>query len=176
MRRRAFIQTVTAGALAGHLTTARPERKGRLKQAVCRGVFRGAGLDFEGMCREAARRGVIEGGEWPPTGFYASGHLTLVPWKARAEAEAFLLDALSRRGIVDYEYDIRVVPGPTGGTVPGFPPVLRAAQDGREMHVDGPGVGVYLEFSVPTVWLGLISRGEYRIHVFAAAEIREMGP
>ena len=125
---------------------------------------------------EAARRGVIEGGEWPPTGFYASGHLTLVPWKARAEAEAFLLDALSRRGIVDYEYDIRVVPGPTGGTVPGFPPVLRAAQDGREMHVDGPGVGVYLEFSVPTVWLGLISRGEYRIHVFAAAEMREMGP
>lgn len=125
---------------------------------------------------EAARRGVIEGGEWPPTGFYASGHLTLAPWKARAEAEAFLLDALSRRGIADYEYDIRVVPGPTGGTVPGFPPVLRAAQDGREMRVDGPGVGVYLEFSVPTVWLGLISRGEYRIHVFAAAEMREMGP
>ena len=57
MRRRAFIQTVTAGALAGHLTTARSERKGRLKQAVCRGVFRGAGLDFEGMCREAARLG-----------------------------------------------------------------------------------------------------------------------
>ncbi len=125
---------------------------------------------------EAARRAVIEGAEWPPTGFYASGHLTLVPWKARHEAEAFLLDALSRRGIADYTYDIRVVPGPAGATVPGFPPVLRAAQDGREMHVDGPGVGVYLEFSVPTVWLGLISRGEYRIHVFAAAEAKEIGP
>ena len=32
-------------------------RKGRLKQAVCRGVFRGAKLDLEGECREAARLG-----------------------------------------------------------------------------------------------------------------------
>ncbi len=125
---------------------------------------------------EAARRGVIKGAEWPPTGFYASGHLTLAPWKARQEAEAFLLDALNRRGITDYDCDIRVVPGPTGATIPEFPPALRAAQDGQVMHVDGPGVGVYLEFSVPTVWLGLLSRGEYRIHVFAAAEMREMGP
>ena len=32
-------------------------RKGRLKQAVCRGVFKGANLDLEGECREAARLG-----------------------------------------------------------------------------------------------------------------------
>jgi len=33
-------------------------RPGRLKQAVCRGVFRGLKLDLDGMCREAARLGV----------------------------------------------------------------------------------------------------------------------
>jgi hydroxypyruvate isomerase len=33
-------------------------RVGRLKQAVCGGVFKGSNLDLEGMCREAARLGV----------------------------------------------------------------------------------------------------------------------
>jgi hydroxypyruvate isomerase len=32
-------------------------RKGRLKQALCGGVFHGSDLDFDGMCREAARLG-----------------------------------------------------------------------------------------------------------------------
>jgi len=32
-------------------------RKGRLKQAVCRGVFKGADLDLDAQCREAARLG-----------------------------------------------------------------------------------------------------------------------
>ncbi len=32
-------------------------RTGRLKQAVCKGVFKGANLDLDGMCREAARLG-----------------------------------------------------------------------------------------------------------------------
>ena len=32
-------------------------RKGRLKQALCPGVFNGTKLDFEGKCREAARLG-----------------------------------------------------------------------------------------------------------------------
>ena len=39
-------------------STARAEnRKGRIKQGVCRGVFRGANLDREGECREAAHQG-----------------------------------------------------------------------------------------------------------------------
>ncbi len=32
---------------------------GRLKQAVCRGVFRGLKLDLEGICREAAAAGAV---------------------------------------------------------------------------------------------------------------------
>ena len=50
---------VTAFSVFGlAVPTARGERrKGRLKQAVCRGVFKGADLDLEGQCREAARLG-----------------------------------------------------------------------------------------------------------------------
>ncbi len=43
---------------AARTATAAP-RKGRLKQAVCRGVFRGLKLDLDGMCREAARLGAV---------------------------------------------------------------------------------------------------------------------
>ncbi len=51
------------GALAalgasGAVARAEP-RKGRLKQAVCRGVFNGLKLDFDSQCREAARLGAV---------------------------------------------------------------------------------------------------------------------
>lgn len=63
MGRRGFLGAVSSlGAMAAFGASVQPARaeprKGRLKQAVCRGVFRGANLDFEGMCREAARLGV----------------------------------------------------------------------------------------------------------------------
>ncbi len=44
-----------AGALAA--APDKVERKGRLKQSVCRSVFRGTDLDLDGMAREAARLG-----------------------------------------------------------------------------------------------------------------------
>ncbi len=54
MKRRHFLPTLAgAGALAAQTVT----RKGRLKQAVTRGVF-GKGMAFEDMAREAARLGV----------------------------------------------------------------------------------------------------------------------
>jgi hydroxypyruvate isomerase len=65
MGRRHFITTFTAlsglGAWAATSATAwgAEARKGRLKQAVCGGVFRGLKLDLEGMCREAARLGAV---------------------------------------------------------------------------------------------------------------------
>ena len=41
-------------------STAQAEpRKGRIKQGVCLGVFKGAKLDLEGQCREAARLGAL---------------------------------------------------------------------------------------------------------------------
>jgi hydroxypyruvate isomerase len=61
--RRRFAATITAFGLGASLLplnmlSAQPSRRpGRLKQAVCRGVFKGANLDLDGMCREAARLG-----------------------------------------------------------------------------------------------------------------------
>lgn len=64
MGRRGFLGAVGGlGTMAALGFSAKPAqaapRKGRLKQAVCRGVFNGAKLDFEGMCREAARLGAV---------------------------------------------------------------------------------------------------------------------
>lgn len=60
LRRRGFLGgLVGVGALAA-LGAEPPTpivRKGRLKQALCRGVFKGVKLDLDGMCREAARLG-----------------------------------------------------------------------------------------------------------------------
>jgi hydroxypyruvate isomerase len=60
--RRGFVTVAAAGSFAlSRMTVAgtdtRYARKGRLKQAVCRGVFRGLDLDLEGICRETARVG-----------------------------------------------------------------------------------------------------------------------
>lgn len=62
LRRRQFLSTLAwVGALAavGPVMGAAPARKGRLKQAVCKGVFNGAKLDLDGMCRETARLGAV---------------------------------------------------------------------------------------------------------------------
>ncbi|MDO8540596.1 MAG: TIM barrel protein [Opitutaceae bacterium] len=64
LRRRDFITTFgTVGALSVISATglaapaAATPRKNRIKQGVCRGVFKGVNLDIDGMCREAARLG-----------------------------------------------------------------------------------------------------------------------
>jgi hydroxypyruvate isomerase len=61
INRRGFVTVAAAGSLALGRTFAasetEKERKGRLKQAVCRSVFRGLDLDLDGICRETARLG-----------------------------------------------------------------------------------------------------------------------
>jgi hydroxypyruvate isomerase len=62
LRRRNFLTTIGSltafSILGGGARSALAEpRKGRLKQALCPGVFGKAKLDFEGKCREAARLG-----------------------------------------------------------------------------------------------------------------------
>jgi len=63
IRRRYFLSLLAgAGAAATavpSISRAAPARKGRLKQGICRGVFRGVKLDLDGMCREAARLGAV---------------------------------------------------------------------------------------------------------------------
>jgi hydroxypyruvate isomerase len=48
-----------ASAPASAAPTAAVPRKGRLRQGVCKGVFKGTNLDIDGMCREAARVGAV---------------------------------------------------------------------------------------------------------------------
>src|SRR5437867_8275473 len=60
MTRRMFVGA--AGAVAAAPVpgqTQKAPRKGRLKQCVTRGCFGKTGLDLAGMCREAARLGVV---------------------------------------------------------------------------------------------------------------------
>ncbi len=64
LRRRDFLAalgiatvSINIGSSAhGASATARP---GRLKQAICRGVFRGLDLDLDGICRETSRLGGV---------------------------------------------------------------------------------------------------------------------
>src|SRR6476661_512710 len=58
MTRRTFVGA--AGAVAAAPVPGQTQkRKGRLKQCVTRGCFAKSGLDLDGMCREAARLGVV---------------------------------------------------------------------------------------------------------------------
>ena len=73
MNRRSFFSSVAGatalGSLAGSAHAQAVQRKGRLKQGVCRGVF-GKGMAMEDMCREAARLGakgidLVGPADWP---------------------------------------------------------------------------------------------------------------
>ena len=65
--RRSFLATLGTAGAASVLASYTPasfaaesapvHRKGRLKQGVCKGVFKGVKLDNDGMCREAAKIG-----------------------------------------------------------------------------------------------------------------------
>jgi hydroxypyruvate isomerase len=46
-----------AGRAADSATESFPRRPGRLKQGICRGVFKGVKLDNDALCREAAKAG-----------------------------------------------------------------------------------------------------------------------
>ncbi|MCF7675408.1 MAG: TIM barrel protein [Akkermansiaceae bacterium] len=61
LHRREFLTCLTGAAvLAGAAPSARAATPatGRLKQAACRSAFKGSTLDWDGMCREAARLGL----------------------------------------------------------------------------------------------------------------------
>jgi hydroxypyruvate isomerase len=61
LHRRGFLTCLTGAAVlaaAAPAARAATPAKGRLKQAACRGAFKGSNLDWDGMCREAARLGL----------------------------------------------------------------------------------------------------------------------
>src|SRR4051794_18126759 len=88
MTRRTFLPALAAGAaVAGKGAPAR----GRLKQSVTAGVFRGSGMTLDDMCREAAKLGIygfdlVKPEDWP---------------------------TLKKHGLTP-----TMLPGPYGGTIP----------------------------------------------------------
>ena len=121
---------------------------------------------------EAARTGTLAG-----TGLdYAAGTVSFDASVARQAAEQFLVAVLVRKGVAVYSYDIQTINDPAGDVIAGFPPVPGANLDGGDMRLTGPGAGVYLEFTFPTAWLGLIDRHAYQLHVFSAAQAVEVQP
>jgi len=95
MRRRDFLPALAVSAAAAQ-TSAPPERKGRLKQCVTRGVF-ARGMSFEDTCREAARAGcygydLIGPADWPTLKKYG-----LIPTMYPAGAGGTISDALNRK-------------------------------------------------------------------------------
>lgn len=74
MRRREFLPVIAAPLVAEGLLEAQTapaaKLKGRIKQGVTRGVFRGPTMTFDDMCREAAKLGIqgfdlVEPADWP---------------------------------------------------------------------------------------------------------------
>lgn len=74
MRRREFLPVIAAPLVAEGLLQAQTapaaKLKGRIKQGVTRGVFRGPMMTFDDMCREAAKLGIqgfdlVEPADWP---------------------------------------------------------------------------------------------------------------
>ena len=96
MRRRDFVPALAASAALAQ-TTAKVERKGRLKQCVTRGVF-GRGVSLEDCCREAARQGckgfdLIGPADWPTLKKYG-----LLPTMYPPGPGGTIPDALNRTG------------------------------------------------------------------------------
>lgn len=70
MRRREFLPVIAAPLLLEGQSAPAVKLKGRIKQGVTRGVFRGPTMTFDDMCREAAKLGIqgfdlVEPADWP---------------------------------------------------------------------------------------------------------------
>lgn len=118
---------------------------------------------------EAALRGASRGRDWDYAA--STGSMRLDESVAEAEADAYLADAMQGLGQVNYTVDIRVLPETDGGTIEGYPPVTRtAAFDEVDWTAIKPAVGVYVEFPVETMLLGLVAGDQVELHVFGAAE------
>ena len=94
MQRRSFIPTlVAAGAAAA--PAQKVTRKGRLKQAVTRGCFRGTNFSMEEMCREAARLGALGFDLVGPNDFPVLRKYGLVP--TMAPGGSSIRDGINRK-------------------------------------------------------------------------------
>ncbi len=120
------------------------------------------------LAAEAAR----SGSERVDLDYYLASGLTrlLVP-AAQTAATTYVHAATFPAGVTLSTLDVRVLPAPTGGSIASFPPVPRANMTGGVDWTEvRPAVGVYIELSVPSHFLGLVNGGQpVPLHVFASA-------
>ena len=128
--------------------------------------------------QQAALAGVSQGRDWsslaspPCTGGPAP--IKLVSSTAQQAATALLQQEMILRGIGNYSYDVRVLPGYTGGTISGYPPIpVRLGAARGTWGSTEPAVGVYLSFPVSTFLLSFVGRPTVQISVFASAAVHQ---
>ncbi len=124
------------------------------------------------VAQEAAMAGASRGRDW--SAVTAGGQIQLNTSTAKDEAEQIIVAEMNARGIAGYQMDVRVLPGPSGGSIAGYPPrPVRLGAAASDWRSDEPAVGVYLE--VPVNWL-LLDRLNISIktaRVFAAAGVAQ---
>ncbi len=118
---------------------------------------------------DAALQGTRAGAQYEA--YVLGGAVTLDPVSATAQAQAVATAGLHAAGLMTYTVRIEVLPAATGGVVPGFPPVARAAATGAaDWSSPEPAVGVYVQAAVPTLWLHwILGTTAVPVHAFSAA-------
>lgn len=122
------------------------------------------------VCQEASLQAVNSGRDLQA--YITDGQVRLDPAVAEQEAEAVVQERLSEKGIAPAKCEVQVEVLPTGGAVPGFPPVGNASVLGRDFQSPDPAVGVYLALQVPTTFMRALGLGqETTVHAFAASAL-----
>ncbi len=120
---------------------------------------------------DASLRGAAAGRDWAY--LVSTGLIRLDSTTATYEATSLLNRELALHGLAASTVDIRVIAGPGGGTVVGYPPLTRAnIFSEADWTETDPAVGVYVVIPVSTTFFGLINGGaSIDIHVFAASAV-----
>ena len=123
-----------------------------------------------GVAQEAAMAGASRGRDW--SSLMVDGNVRLDSDRSSAQAQAVIDFAMSSRGIAVYAEDVRVLPNPGGGSLPGYPPQpVRLASGAGNWSSSEPAVGVYLEVPVNWLMLDMLNLDEKTVRVFAAAGV-----
>jgi len=130
------------------------------------------------VVQQAALAGVSQGRDWsslatpPCSGGPAPIQLDAEP--AMAASENILRQEMALRDISGYSFSIHVLPGYSGGTVAGFPPIPVRLGAGRgSWSASEPSVGVYLSFPVSTFLMSFVGRPTVWVEVFASASVHQ---
>src|SRR5262249_11420701 len=129
---RTFVGTAAAvGVAVGQAQ--KVTRKGRLKQCVTRGCFAKSGLDLAGMCREAARRGVLGFDLIGPADFPVLKEHGLIP--TMVPGGSTIPDGINRKELHD-GIEKRMREAIDVASAPGAPNVIVLAGNRRGMGDD----------------------------------------